>query len=305
VPNWNEILIEISAEDARQKAELVPSPFDVIRRKYLRALHEKTQRNIIAYYSAFLTKRNIDCLITDEDKNGFMLCIHELDRGRGLDLLLHTPGGDIAATESLVEYLFAMFGRDIRVIVPQMAMSAGTMIACSAKEVILGKQSCLGPIDPQIDGISAEAILQEVERAHQEINADNSRIVVWHPILNRIPPGFIQRCELARKNAREYLENWLSRSMFADEQDSMQRQKSIGIITRLLTDLSSNKFHERHLHFDDLAGAGLKVSRLELDQTFQDIVLTCHHCFNHSLSQTNALKIIENHNGISYVKVQV
>jgi len=35
------------------------------------------------------------------------------DRSKGLDLILHTPGGDIAATESLVDYLHKMFD-DIR-----------------------------------------------------------------------------------------------------------------------------------------------------------------------------------------------
>ena len=48
-----------------------------------------------------------------------MLTINKLDRTKGLDLILHTPGGDIAATESLVDYLYSMYGKDIRVIVPQ------------------------------------------------------------------------------------------------------------------------------------------------------------------------------------------
>ena len=80
-----------------------------------------------------------------------MTVIHQLDRDKGLDLILHTPGGDTAATESIVDYLHNMFGNNIRAIVPQLAMSAGTMIACSCKEIIMGLQSSLGPIDPQLD----------------------------------------------------------------------------------------------------------------------------------------------------------
>ena len=74
--------------------------------------------------------------------------IEKKNRKNGLDLILHTPGGDIAATESLVYYLKQIFGRNIRVFVPQMAMSAGTMIALASKEIIMGKESSLGPIDP-------------------------------------------------------------------------------------------------------------------------------------------------------------
>ena len=77
-----------------------------------------------------------------------MSVIHGLDKSKGLDLFLHTPGGDVGATESLIDYLHDSFGGDIRAIIPQIAMSGGTMIACSCKEIIMGKQSSLGPIDP-------------------------------------------------------------------------------------------------------------------------------------------------------------
>ena len=36
--------------------------------------------------------------VNDADKNGFMTAVHGLDRSKGLDLLLHTPGGGTAAT---------------------------------------------------------------------------------------------------------------------------------------------------------------------------------------------------------------
>jgi ClpP class serine protease len=125
-------------------------------------LHEITKRNVIVYYSGWLQKRGVQgAEINDEDKNGFMTVIHELDRNLGLDLVLHTPGGDTAATESLVHYLRAMFGTDIRAVVPQLAMSGGTMIACACKKIIMGKQSSLGPVDPQLGGVPAHGVVEE------------------------------------------------------------------------------------------------------------------------------------------------
>ena len=74
------------------------------------------------------------CEVNDLDKNGLMATIYPpVDKTRGLDLILHTPTGVTAATESLVDYLRQMFGNDIRAIVPQLALSAGTMIALSCK----------------------------------------------------------------------------------------------------------------------------------------------------------------------------
>ena len=137
MPNWNEIHNEIEATG---------STHDVVRRRYLSALHELTGRNAIVYYSGWLQKPNLPGVeINDADKNGFMSAIYQLDRNKGLDLVLHTPGGDTAATESLVDYLHSMFSTDIRAIVPQLAMSAGTMVACACREIIMGKHSSLGP----------------------------------------------------------------------------------------------------------------------------------------------------------------
>ena len=65
-----------------------------------------------------------------------------------LDLIVHSPGGSAEVTEALVSYIRTKFA-DVRVIVPQAAMSAATMLACSANTIMMGKHSFLGPIDPQ------------------------------------------------------------------------------------------------------------------------------------------------------------
>ena len=157
MPTWGTVLSEICArQQGGQQA------VDLVRRKYLKALHKHTGRNIIAYYSGWLfrppTTPNLS--VGDEDMNAFMAAAHLLKRDKGLDLILHTQGGDIAATEALVKYLWVMFDKDIRAIVPQLAMSAGTMIACASRSIIMGKQSSLGPIDPQIGGVPAQGVVQ-------------------------------------------------------------------------------------------------------------------------------------------------
>ena len=175
MPAWNEILNEIHASG---------SVHDVVRRKYLKQLNELTDRNIIIYYSGWLQKPGLNGVeVNDADKNGFMTVIHKLDKKKGLDLLLHTPGGETAATESLVDYLRSMFGSDIRAFVPQLAMSAGTMIACACKEIYMGKHSSLGPIDPQFRGIPAHGVVEEFNLAHDQIKKDHSWIPVWQPII--------------------------------------------------------------------------------------------------------------------------
>jgi ClpP class serine protease len=150
MPNWKEVLEEIHVllRTGNQNA------LDIVRRKYLAQIQQKTGRNTIAYYSGWLQKpQQMDAIVNDKDKNAFMVTVHKLDRTKGLDLILHTPGGDLAATESMVDYLYSIFGKDIRAIIPQISISAGTMIALACKEIVMGKQSNLGPIDPQIGGV--------------------------------------------------------------------------------------------------------------------------------------------------------
>lgn len=117
-----------------------------------------------------------------------MNTVRGLDCSKGLDLILHTPGGSPMAAEAIVKYLRSKFGKDIRVIVPQLAMSAGTMIACSAKEIVMGKQSSLGPIDPQLNGIPAYSIQNEFEDAKQIWQLATETLTTGDYFCPNIPP---------------------------------------------------------------------------------------------------------------------
>ena len=291
MPNWHEI-----NEELKQSG----SPFDIVRRKYLKELSDKTGRNVIIYYSGWLQKQNINGLqVNDADKNGLMTVIHKLDRTKGLDLILHTPGGETAATESIVDYLHSMFGNDIRAIIPQIAMSAGTMIACSCKEIIMGLQSNLGPIDPQFNGIPAHGVVEEFKRAYTEIKADPIKAAIWQPIISKYNPTFVGECEKAIDWSEKMVRDWLDRNMLSTDPN---KKTTIDNIILELGDHALNKSHSRHLSMQKCKNMGLKIVDLEADKVLQDLVLSIHHICIHTLSGTNAFKIIENQNGIAFIQ---
>jgi ATP-dependent protease ClpP protease subunit len=292
VPNWSDILNEINK---------LGSTHDIVRRNYLQELHKLTKRNVIIYYSGWMQKPTLrGTEVNDADKNGFMTVIHGLDRKKGLDLVLHTPGGETAATESLVVYLRSMFGTDIRAIVPQLAMSAGTMIACSCKTILMGKHSSLGPIDPQLGGIAAHGVVEEFERAYKEIVADQAKIPVWQPIIAKYHPTLIGECEKAMKWSTEMAKEWLVTGMLAGEKDP---QATAANILQELADHALTKSHARHLSADKCKSIGLKIDDLEKDQNLQEAVLSLHHACIHTLSSTGAFKVIENQNGTAFILV--
>ncbi|GMV53711.1 MAG: hypothetical protein OKBPIBMD_01926 [Chlorobi bacterium] len=213
----------------------------------------------------------------------------------GLDLILHTPGGSIGATEAIVHYLRQMFGCNIRVIVPQIAMSAGTMIALASKEIILGKQSSLGPIDPQFNGIPANLIIKEFTQAQQELSQDPSRTPYWQIRLAKYPATWFYQAELAVRRAKENVRQWLLSNMF--EGRGPDADTMVNHIVTQLSDSDANMAHDRHIHIAELLELGICVTLMEDDQELQDLILAVHHSTCLTLSNTNVYRIIENHEG--------
>lgn len=285
MPSWNQVLTEIQRSNRRDA-------LDYVRRKYIKSLSRETKRNVIAYYSGWLQNPNLgNTSISDDDKNGLMAVVHKLDRAKGLDLLLHTPGGDLAATESIVDYLHRMFGRDIRAFIPQLSMSAGTMIACACREIVMGKQSSLGPIDPQFGGIPAHGVIKEFEEAIEAVKKDPASLPIWREVVRKYHPTFIGECRNALDWSAQIVRQWLATGMFDGEADAAAKAEKV---VKYLSDHDETKTHARHITIDEAEAIGLKVGRLEDKQEVQDLVLTVHHAFMHTFANSKAVKIMEN-----------
>lgn len=294
---WDEILDEVKGLELERNRESI---FDETRRKYLKSLSQHTGRNVVAYYSSWLQKPGLDVnSINDSDKNGFMACFKGLDPDKGLDLILHSPGGDVAATESIIDYIRAIFGSDVRTIIPQISMSGGTMIACCGSSIVMGKHSNLGPVDPQFSFMPARALLDEFELAKQEIAEDQSRALVWQPILAKYPPALLVQARHAIAWSEQITVNSLSTGMFSGEEDCKDKAKKVA---HFLLEQEVHKAHGRHIHRKDLKDIGLNIVDLEDDQTLQDIVLSIHHAFMISFDNTPAVKMVENHEGRAMIR---
>ena len=74
-------------------------------------------------------------------------------------------------------------------------------------------------------------------------------------------------------------------------------------IVEFLSDHSEMKTHSRHITLQQCKDIGLTIIELEKDQDLQDIVLSIHHSFMHSLSSfPGIMKIIENQNNIRVIE---
>ncbi|MBQ7561130.1 MAG: hypothetical protein IJS99_04780 [Synergistaceae bacterium] len=229
MPDWSEIIKEIQIFE-------IATNFDIVRRKYLKKLSEYTKRNIIAYYSSWLTKQSVQNLdINDSDMNGFMNCVHNMDCTKGLNLILHTPRGSPVAAEAIINYLRKKFSSDIRVIVPHLAMSAGTMIACSAKKIIMGIQSSLGPIDPQFNGIPAYNIMSEFQEAKDDLLNNPANAQYWAIKLQQYPAAFMKTAIDAINLSTELVREWLGSCMF-----NKNKEEDRAVIDKIIANLNEH-----------------------------------------------------------------
>jgi len=303
MPSWGEILKEISVELPTR-----PDAFDFVRRKYLSALSTYTGRSTILYATRWSQDQQLDPALTSigpEDVQGFMEVVHGLPANCGLDLILHSPGGSAEVTEAIVDYLRAKF-TNIRVLIPQAAMSAATMLACAANEIVMGKHSSLGPIDPQMIvnvpgsgriAVPAQSVLDQFELASKA--ALNGQGAPWYPILQMYGPALIVQCQNAIALASTLVASWLERYMFADDPNGADKAKAIA---EYLADHGIHKTHSRFFSAATAESIGLKVRSFESDQQLQDLTLSVFHAATHTMSATPCVKIIENHLGRGFFK---
>ena len=164
----------------------------------------------------------------------------------------------------------------------------------------MGKHSGLGPIDPQFGGVAAHGVVEEFNRAHAEIKADQTRAFVWQPIIAKYSPTLIGECEKAIQWSNEMAKEWLVSGMLKSDPE---RDTKAQHIVDELGDHALTKSHARHLSATHCKEMGLVVAPLEADQRLQDAVLSVHHACILTLAGTGAFKIIENHEGVASLSV--
>ena len=302
--SWSELLEELRAQSD-------PNWADKKLQVYLDAISKRRgDATVIFYASAFLQRAADKASITREDINGFMNALYEAPTDRGLVLILHTPGGDPNAVESIVEYLHAKFDR-IEVIVPYLAMSGGAMISLAGDLLLLGKQSQLGPIDPQLvtdnKVHSARAIQEGFDRAREDIEKDTRLAHLWAPILQNMGPSLVVAADKALKYSQELVVNWLYKRMLRDTTDDKERRARASIIAAYFNAEGTCDHGQVHVHGQRIGATklkelGLKLEFLEDDQDLQNDVLTAYHLMTLIFEMSNSLKFIASDNGKMWVK---
>jgi ClpP class serine protease len=140
---------------------------DMRRARALSALQRKRGTRVIAMIHRQETVGVLGVpfyrFIDIEDSEAVLRAIRLTDDATPIDLVLHTPGGLVLASEQIA-YALRRHPAKVTVIVPHYAMSGGTLLALAADEILMDAAAVLGPVDPQLGDMPAASLVRVVEK---------------------------------------------------------------------------------------------------------------------------------------------
>ncbi|MBF2029796.1 MAG: hypothetical protein IGS48_24085 [Oscillatoriales cyanobacterium C42_A2020_001] len=178
--------------------------------------------------------------ITIEDSEQVLRAIRLTPPDTPIDLILHTPGGLVLATEQIARALIRHPAK-VTVFVPHYAMSGGTMLALAADEIVMDANAVLGPVDPQLGNFPAASILN----------------VVQEKPIERIDDQTLIMADLSRKAIKQ-----VQRFVRTLLQDDIPKQKvpleKIDLIIETLT--TGQVTHDYPITVEEATGLGLPIT---------------------------------------------
>jgi len=227
------------------------------------ALENKLNCNVLLL--AFHNYAYIQSDVMDDLEN-YLISTNKKYEDRDLCLILHTLGGDPDVAYHIGVRLQNLAGeRRLLVIIPRMAKSAGTLLACAGDVIYMTPIAELGPVDPQVSvsgtlwvsaksiGDSLRMVLETTIEVLQSKNQPVRYRMLIRAVLSQMPMNAVSHYDSLLAHVEELLEDLLSRRMIKDKE-------IVSSVAQKLT--SGYKFHGRIIHLDEARKIGLRVESL-------------------------------------------
>lgn len=192
--------------------------YQTSRKNLIKVIENKLGGTVITYiensehpYASIINQDAVyfaDLLQTVQTKKGF--------------LIINSNGGSGNAAEKLLSMCRKKFTDGFTIIVPNFAKSAATMMCLGADKIMMGYLAELGPIDPQINAGSGEAVparsfIDGLEMIRDNITKENDPPTMYLSMLSQVRPEIISICQAAIEDARSFAENWLTHYMLKND----------------------------------------------------------------------------------------
>lgn len=140
-------------------------------------------------------------------------------RRNKLAVILETAGGYIEVAERFANLFRHYYNKSVEFIVPNYAMSAGTVLVMSGDAIYMDYFSILGPIDPQVEQRDGGFIpaLGYLEKYDELIKKSKDGILTQaelHFLIEKFDPAMLHKYEQAKELSVSLLKEWLVKYKF-------------------------------------------------------------------------------------------
>jgi len=267
-----------------------------LRKETISRIENLTGRPLICYVTRIHNvPPNLPAYIDDSDLTGFS-DLTQTTNGDSLDVFLVSNGGKPEPTERIVRLIRSKF-KNVRFIVPGNAYSAATLLCFSGDEVLMDAQSTLGPVDPQINGIPARAILRAFESIEERLKVEGPKaLTAYMPLLQKYDLHVLELCKSAQELSKELAGNWLSSYMLKCDDNSDEVEK----IVSYFVNFDILKSHGRSIDRDKAREAGIKVVNIEDIPGLCDLTRSLFNQYILNFERTRFYKLFENAKGVAW-----
>lgn len=231
------------------------------RQSLIREIEEETGNALICLVAEHTSQ------IERPDIVGMVDLLHNIKVGTPIDFLLNSPGGDVDAAEKLITLVRKRAGNEkVRVIVPDYAKSAATLIALGADEIVMSESSELGAIDPQVRLVdangttsihSAQNYIDTYER-HAEALHEDPEDTVARLMLEKLDPVTLRKLQRTVARSTEIAQELLQQAMIKGEDAARDAAMQ-------LSDTRRWNSHGQMIGHEKCLGLGLEVAYLPRD----------------------------------------
>ncbi len=276
-PLLQQVLKEIGV--ANQESDKVKSEMILKHKILIPQYEEKEKRKLIVYVAKIGGPKSA---INPDDIAPIGSMLSNCGTVENLDLMIHSPGGSGVTAEKIVEMCRQHVTKEFRVIVPNMAKSAATIISLGADKIVMGYCSELGPIDAQkfinVGGVtqqlSAKSFISARENLLKELaeaKAQNREFIGYLQQLSAstVEPAFIEECKRELNFAIDLVKKWLPKYMLKVKNPTWDQKTLESTANTIAENLSSvdekaDRFvHGRMIGPEESDQLGLGITKLE------------------------------------------
>lgn len=267
-------------------------------------INELLGKPVIAYFTSFKHPVMMD----DEDADMLEGLLQKCDLSNGFYLLLSSPGGDGLAAERIINICrsYSATG-EYGVIVPGKAKSAATMVCLGSSEILMGKTSELGPVDPQIvlEENNAPKVFSVYNLVKSYKSVFNNAVASegnLEPYLHQLSSydareieEYTSVCSLSKDIVIKALKTGMLKAF---EEEEIKDKMEIFLTPKTV------KVHGRPLYYDDIKECGLNIEMQDLKSELWKLIYELYYRLNKAVSYNNTAKIVEDENHNFFAKIR-